>query len=213
MESREIRSSDLMRTSKKPIELVVLDVFFGLLSGGGVSLCIKPKKKRMIAYEWSTKTWDNTYNIWWVTKKLTMHLEHEANLSTANISLYRTMQLHPALSCQCNMWSKHASVLKQSDLLGGWAFLLEPMGKKNNNLQPPHGNPNSPGGWSSKRSCESGSSSIPSKMPETHWLPEQFCNSAKLKLTWAPTFQGSNLPKETEEKRGWMNGLLEYHLF
>ena len=35
---------------------------------------------------------------------------------------------------------------------------------------------------------------MPSKMPETHWLPEQFCNSAKLKLTWAPTFQG-NLPK------------------
>ena len=53
----------------------------------------------------------------------------------------------------------------------------------------------------------------PLRCPETHWLPEQFCNSAKLKLTWAPTFQGSNLPKKLRKKRGRMNGLLEYHLF
>ena len=106
-----------MRTSKKPIELVLLGVFFGLLAGGG-SVCAS-NQKRMIVYEWSTKTWDNTYNIWWVAKKTSpciLSMKLIWALLTSPYTVQCSFWQHLSLSCQCNMLSKHASFLKQPDL-------------------------------------------------------------------------------------------------
>ena len=216
VEAVKIRRSDLMRTSKKPIELVVLGLIFWSFDRRGVSLCIKPKKDDSV---WMIHQNMGQYLQYMVSgqKNLTMHLEHEANLSTANISLYRTMQLltapftilpmqHVVQTCIFFETTWFEPSIRCSLCWEGEPYCRNPW-EKTTTPNLPMEIPNSPGSWSSKRSCESGSSSIPSKMPETHWLPEQFCNSAKLKLTWAPTFQGSNLSKETEEKRGWMNGL------